>query len=65
MRPQTRCLNDNHGRGIIKVRFCSSCGVVLNSDVRPTKCPSERHARMRRLQSTYCMDCGERLVPER
>ncbi|RIL07960.1 MAG: hypothetical protein DCC71_01145 [Proteobacteria bacterium] len=65
MLQQRRCHNDNHGRAIIKVRFCSTCGAVLNSNVKQSQCPDERHAKMRRLQSTYCMDCGERLVRER
>jgi hypothetical protein len=65
MLQQNRCRNDNHGRAIVKVRFCSTCGTMLNRDVQPRQCPSELHARMRRMQSTYCMDCGERLVKER
>jgi hypothetical protein len=58
---QKRCSNDNHGRAVITVRFCSGCGVILNNNIRAGRCLSERHARMRRAQSTYCVDCGERL----
>ncbi len=59
---QKRCGNDNHGRAIVTVRFCSSCGVVVNNNIRADRCPRERHARMRRAQSAYCVDCGERLI---
>lgn len=60
--PGTRCFNDNHGRAVVTVRFCSQCGVVVNGGIRPKHCAPESHARMRRSQSTYCIDCGERLA---
>jgi len=54
-----RCPNDNHGRMVVRIRFCPSCGEVLNKDiVASPKCPDDAHARMRRSRSTYCMDCG-------
>ena len=60
--PASRCPNDNHGRAIVTVRFCSSCGVLLNMRV-PSRgpCPDASHAQMRRSQSSYCVDCGESL----
>ena len=57
-----RCANDNHGRAVVTVRFCPNCGVVVNGGIRPGRCLAESHARMRRSQSTYCIDCGERLA---
>jgi hypothetical protein len=57
-----RCANDNHGRRVVTVRFCSSCGVVVNNNIRAGRCPIEHHARMRREQNAYCVDCGERLI---
>lgn len=57
----TRCANDNHGRAIVTVRFCPNCGTVVNGMIRPAKCAASIHAQARRLQSTYCVDCGERL----
>jgi hypothetical protein len=57
-----RCANDNHGRAIVTVRFCSSCGVVVNNNIRAARCLTERHATMRRAQSAFCVDCGERLI---
>jgi len=57
-----RCPNDNHGRSIIRIRFCPNCGVVVNGAIRLTRCSQDSHAGMRRSRSTYCMDCGERLA---
>jgi hypothetical protein len=62
---RTRCANDNHGRAVVTVRFCCTCGTVVNKAIRPSLCAVEKHARMRRSQSIYCIDCGERLVVAR
>lgn len=62
---QKRCANDNHGRSIVTVRFCSHCGAVVNERIRAQRCAPEDHAKMRRSQSTYCVDCGERLTAAR
>ena len=59
---QKRCANDNHGRAVVTVRFCASCGAVVNNNIRACRCASEQHARMRRAQSAYCVDCGEHLI---
>lgn len=56
-----RCANDNHGRAVVTVRFCSGCGVIVNERIHSGGCASEKHARMRSTRSTYCVDCGERL----
>jgi hypothetical protein len=60
-----RCHNDNHGRAVVTIRFCPTCGVVVNESILARGCPLEKHARMRRVRSTYCVDCGQRLVQER
>jgi hypothetical protein len=60
--PIRRCANDNHGRAVVTVRFCAHCGAVVNERIRAALCPQESHARMRRAQSAYCVDCGERLA---
>jgi hypothetical protein len=59
---QTRCANDNHGRAVVTVRFCCGCGSVVNNAIRPGLCGDAKHARMRRSQNTYCMDCGKPLA---
>jgi hypothetical protein len=56
-----RCPNDNHGRAVVTVRFCPNCGVVVNESILARKCPLEKHARMRRVRNTYCVDCGQGL----
>ena len=57
-----RCANDNHGRTIVTVRFCASCGVIVNDAVLARGCSELGHARMRRDRSVYCVNCGERLA---
>ena len=57
-----RCSNDNHGRAVVTVRFCCGCGSVVNSAIRPSLCGDVKHARMRKSQNTFCIDCGKRLA---
>jgi hypothetical protein len=60
-----RCANDNHGRLLVTVRFCSHCGEVVNGKILTAHCSAESHASMRRAQNTYCVDCGEQLIARR
>jgi hypothetical protein len=60
-----RCSNDNHGRAVVTVRFCANCGVVVNESILASRCRLEKHARMRRVRNTYCVDCGQGLNRER
>ena len=53
-----RCANDNHGRMVIRVRFCPSCGEVLNQGIASRRCAEDAHAKARRSRNVYCMDCG-------
>lgn len=57
-----RCANDNHGRTIVTVRFCPSCGSVVNARIPVGACRADKHAGMRRTRSTYCVDCGDALA---
>jgi hypothetical protein len=59
---QKRCDNDNHRRSVVTVRFCASCGVVVNGNISASRCPEDDHARARRARNIYCIGCGERLV---
>ena len=61
MKPH-RCSNDNHGRAVVTIRCCPTCGVVVNGDIGPKHCRADTHARLRRSRNTYCIDCGERLA---
>ena len=63
--PPIHCRNDNHGRRIVTVRFCAECGAVVNAKILANPCHAEAHARMRRAQMPYCIDCGEQLVHPR
>ena len=55
------CLNYNHGRQNVEVRFCPACGEVVNSDISAEVCQEKKHARKRREGNTYCVDCGNQL----
>jgi hypothetical protein len=56
-----RCLNDNHGRMVVRVRCCPNCGEILNPNIAPKSCAEAAHSGMRRSRFSYCMDCGGRL----
>ena len=60
-----RCPNDNHGRMVVRIRFCPSCGEVLNRNIVSRTCPEDTHVKMRRSRNSYCMDCGTGLLEER
>ncbi len=60
-----RCPNDNHGRSVVTVRFCPNCGEIVNGKIPARTCSELEHAKRRRAQNTYCLDCGERLARER
>ncbi len=52
----------NHRRSDAPVRFCPTCGEVVNAKVAIKQCREEEHARRRREQSQFCVDCGEQLI---
>ena len=62
MKNNGRCLNYNHGRANAPVRFCPTCGEVVNKNISAEVCGEEKHAGKRRGTNTYCVDCGEQLV---
>lgn len=53
-----RCPNDNHGRMVVRVRCCPTCGDVLNANIAARKCVPDAHSKLRRARYSYCMDCG-------
>ncbi len=62
---QLRCPNMNHRRRDAPVRCCPKCGEVVNANIRHPVCSQEEHARSRRNQNAYCMNCGGRLIAGR
>jgi hypothetical protein len=62
MRPGQRCENYNHGRSNTPVRYCPSCGGVVNQNLPIKKCTQDEHAVNRRERNTFCVHCGERLI---
>ena len=64
MKHNGRCRNDNHGRANAPVRFCPTCGEVVNNNISAEECSEEKHARERRDGSMHCVDCGEQLIQQ-
>jgi hypothetical protein len=60
---QKRCANDNHGRTVVTVRFCATCGTIVNRSILARGCSDQTHSGRRRARSAYCVDCGDRLAP--
>ncbi len=56
------CSNMNHRRSDAPVRFCPTCGEVVNAAVALKRCREEQHGKRRREHSSYCVDCGEQLI---
>lgn len=65
MRSESNCQNMNHRRSDAPVRFCPSCGSVVNAKVQPRSCTASKHDASRQNQSQFCVDCGERLIKPR
>jgi predicted RNA-binding Zn-ribbon protein involved in translation (DUF1610 family) len=66
MQPQpSRCSNLNHRRPDAPVRFCPSCGSVVNARVGQGHCTAAQHDLSRKNHSAFCVDCGEVLISAR
>lgn len=63
--PVNICSNLNHRTGNARVRFCPSCGEVVNARVRVSGCTPAQHDVSRRSHSVFCVDCGKRLIQAR
>jgi hypothetical protein len=61
----TSCPNLNHRRSDAPVRNCPQCGETVNAKHRIAACTEDRHAAARRQQSTFCANCGMRLIAMR
>jgi hypothetical protein len=59
---KTRCDNLNHGRAVVRVRHCPSCGDLLNNRISAGRCSMEQHATARRQRLAFCSDCGAQLI---
>ena len=55
-----RCPNMNHSRPNAPIRFCPTCGEVVNGSV-VEKCNEEKHAVRRKSRDRFCIDCGKTL----
>ena len=52
-----QCSNFNHNRSDPSVRFCATCGKVVNQKLSIRQCGDARKRRIR-----FCVDCGEQLI---
>lgn len=64
MKHNGRCRNYNHGRANAPVRFCPTCGELVNNNISAAECSEEKHARKRRDGSMFCVDCGEQVAQQ-
>ena len=62
MKPGQRCENYNHARSNAPIRFCPTCGGVVNQSLHIKKCTQDEHATKRRERNKFCVDCGEQLI---
>ena len=62
MKRGSLCANLNHCRTNVPVRHCPTCGEVVNDALSTMACSEDKHASGRRRGSTYCTDCGKRLI---
>jgi hypothetical protein len=52
------CANFNHRRADAPVRFCPTCGEIVNVKLHVKKCPDEIHRKRLKEANTFCVDCG-------
>lgn len=56
----TRCENMNHGRMVVSIKYCPSCGERFERGTAK-KCDDAIHAARRKERSQFCLDCGKNL----
>lgn len=56
------CLNQNHRRTQPPVRYCASCGEIVNDQLVVKKCSIEEHNKERRDMYKFCVHCGVALA---
>ena len=61
----TACENTNHRRADPPAGYCPSCGEVVNPRIPRRNCTDSMHDVARRDRSTFCVDCGTRLIEAR
>jgi hypothetical protein len=59
------CDNLNHRKAEPQVGHCPQCGGVVNNRIRAEPCSDAAHARERRQQTPFCVNCGTQLIFDR
>jgi hypothetical protein len=57
-----QCPNFNHNRSDPSVRFCATCGKVVNQQLSIRQCGDAVHGDARKRRTRFCVDCGEQLI---
>lgn len=58
----TNCGNLNHNKMNVNVRFCVTCGEIVNRNIKVRRCSDAVHSQSRKTGSIFCTDCGKKLV---
>ena len=58
---EERCMNQNHSKMNVTVRFCIECGKVVNKAIPTRSCSNSEHAKSRKEGNHYCINCGKDL----
>ena len=58
---KTKCPNLNHTKANVVIRFCCSCGEVVNAKLHVRSCTEISHKMQIKERIKYCMDCGKPL----
>ena len=56
------CPNMNHRNSNSPVRYCPTCGEVVNEKLPKKHCTEESHSRSRMVMNKFCVHCGEQLI---
>ena len=58
----SNCVNLNHTKMNVLVRFCSLCGEIVNRKIQTRNCSESTHSERKKGGSKFCIDCGKKLV---
>lgn len=55
-----RCANMNHSRSNAPIKFCPTCGEIVNR-LAQGRCDKITHMALRKDRHAFCTTCGEKL----
>ena len=60
-----RCRNLTHTKMNVAVRFCPSCGEIVNRNLPSRPCNDSMHSKRLKDRNNFCVDCGKSLFLKR